>query len=88
MGLLDLAKGFGAPFGVAENMLDSGYITVSTYRLLLYSLRSHKGQSSKRLLTTRSSARLAFRVVRGVFPRSFPGVLNSSATCLKDQNIS
>ena len=37
---------------------------------------------SRYMLTTRASLGVAFFAVRGVLPRSFPGVLKSSATFL------
>ena len=69
-----IAKGLGAPFGVAENMLESGWgVLVSVRRV------------SPAFVWRRTIRRVdggAFLAVRGVFPRSFPGVLKSSATFL------
>ena len=75
----DMAKGFGAPFGVLENMLDSGCpMLVSKRRVPLASFSCR---------TTRMLLGSAFLVVRGVFPRSFPGVLKSSATFLWSRSV-
>ena len=69
-----MAKGFGAPLGVAEKISERGYINqVSKGRIPTRSTWS---------LTARVSPGLTFRAVRGVLPRSFPGVLNISATLL------
>lgn len=74
-----MAKGFGAPFGVLENMLDSGCV------MLVSKQRVSLASSPRR--TTRMLLGSAFLVVRGVFPRSFPGVLKSSATFLWSKSV-
>lgn len=71
---MDDAKGLGAPLGVAEKTSDSGYLVSAKLRRL----QIRRAQS----LTTLFSLLFSLRVVRGVFPRSFPGVLNMSATFL------
>lgn len=62
------------PFGVAPKTSDKG----------LKQLVLDTVQATKMTLTARISAGTGFRVVRGVFPRSFPGVLKFSAKFLEN----
>lgn len=71
---VDVAKGFGSPLGVAENMLDKGF------RACQYGRSRQYGHG--RTLTTLFSFWIGLRAVLGVFPRSFPGVLKTSTTFL------
>lgn len=70
----DVVNGFGSPWGVVENMFDSG-------------CRARQSGSKRQCrrgitLTTLSSFWIGLRAVLGVFPRSFPGVLKTSTTFL------
>jgi hypothetical protein len=69
-------NGFGSPLGVAENIFDKGFRACQSGRERQYG----RGMS----LTTLFSFWIGLRTVLGVFPRSFPGVLKTSATFLCD----